>query len=324
MPTPQTPSGVPPGVTLSSVQGVPPGVTLTDLNSAPTQTPPAPGLLDKIRNNVATAQQGAQPGDGGVVGALKNFGAGGADVVRSLGHAAMHPLESLTPSTPQQGESNKPVSQQLKDSGSQIASDASNVIHNPMRTAGRIGTGLLAGEAGGAALRAGAEVPNLIPTRAKAGAMFDSLNKDLANQPVNLTRAAQPLQRVTEIGERGSTLPAPVNKLLQRSQGVAPMTFPEARDYQGSLSDLSASDKLAMNGRVRGGVAQLNKSLYDDLHDAASQAGRGDDYAKAMTDYRRASQIRNTATNVGNAVKKVAIPAVVGAGLYKFAKEASQ
>jgi len=71
------------------------------------------------------------------------------------------------------------------------------------------------------------------------------------------------------------------------------MTFPEARDYQGSLSDLSMSDRLAMNGRMRGGVKQLNKGFFNDIQDAANTAGRGEDYAKAMTDYKRASQLNN-------------------------------
>lgn len=152
-----------------------------------------------------------------------------------------------------------------------------------------------------------------IPTRARAGAMFDSLNKDLAQQPVTLKNAAQPLQRATEIGVRGSALPKAVGDLLTRSQSPIDMTFPEARDYQGSLSDLSMSDRLAMNGRMRGAVKQLNKNFFSDIQDAAGQAGRGEDYAKAMNDYRNASRLRNAA--------KIAIPAAaVAAGGGKIAR----
>lgn len=152
-----------------------------------------------------------------------------------------------------------------------------------------------------------------IPSKARAGAKFESLNKDLANQPVPLKSSVQPLQRVTEIGERGSTLPTPVTKLLQRSQSPlgTDMTFPEARDFQGSLSDLSGSDKLAMNGRVRGGVAQLNKGLFSDIQDAADAAGRGEDYASAMKEYRRAAMLGNAAKGAA----KIAVPAAVGGGI---------
>lgn len=150
-----------------------------------------------------------------------------------------------------------------------------------------------------------------VPTRARAGAMFESLNKDLAQQPVKLKAAVDPLQRVTEIGARGSSLPKAASDLLTRSQSPIDMTFPEARDYQSSLSDLSNSDKLSMNGRMRGGVAQLGKGLYGDIRDAAEGAGRGADYDKAMRDYRNASAIRNGLKAAG----KYAVPAAVGGGL---------
>ena len=71
---------------------------------------------------------------------------------------------------------------------------------------------------------------DMLPSRARAGQTFESLNRDLAEQPVTLKHTVAPLQRVTEIGERGSSLPTPVTKLLQRSQAIEPMTFPEARD----------------------------------------------------------------------------------------------
>jgi hypothetical protein len=181
------------------------------------------------------------------------------------------------------------------------------------------------GEAGGmlatgGLLKGAASAVNAVPRIGRAGEMFNSLNTDLADTPVPLIRAAQPLQRVTEIGERGSTLPTSVNKLLLRSQMTEPMTFPEARDYQGSLSDLSASDKLAMNGRVRGGVAQLNKGLYGDVFDAANKAGRGEDYANAMKEYRQAAQIRNGLKTAGKIAIGGAVAGGIGAPVYQFLK----
>jgi len=180
--------------------------------------------------------------------------------------------------------------------------------------AGEAGT-LLGGAAQAAPLAEGAVnggLTDMVPSRARAGASFESLNQDLAQHPVPLNATLKPLQRVTEIGERGSQLPTAVNKLLQRSQSPIPMTFPEARDYQASLSDLSSSDKLAMNGRVRGGVAQLNKALFQDIQDAAEGAGRGEDYAKAMKEYRQASTLKDVATK---AAKFGAGAAATGAGL---------
>ena len=102
-----------------------------------------------------------------------------------------------------------------------------------------------------------------------------------------------------------------------RSQSPINMTFPEARDYQGSLSDLSQSDKMAMNRRMRGGVSQLNKGLFSDIHDAAASAGRGDDYARAMRDYRMAAGINNGIKTAG----KAAGTAAGLGGAYRLYKE---
>jgi hypothetical protein len=149
------------------------------------------------------------------------------------------------------------------------------------------------------------------PTRDKAGAIFNKLNTDLADQPVNLQNSAAPLQRAIEIGARGGTIPGPVSALLQRAQAVEPMTFPEARDYQASLSDLSASDKMAMNGRMKGAVAQLNMALYQDVRQAAEAGGGyGSDFDKAMSQYRQASTAKEAIEKVG----KLAVKAAIGGG----------
>jgi hypothetical protein len=174
---------------------------------------------------------------------------------------------------------------------------------------GAVGTGLgiLANVA---TLGAGAgAAADAVPSTARAGEIFESLNKDLAQHPVPLNATLKPLQRITEIGERGGTLPAAVNKLLQRSQSPIEMTFPEARDYQSSLSDLSATDKMAMGGRVSGGLKQLSKALYSDIQDAADQAGRGDDYAQGMKEYRQGSGLKDSAKAAGKLALK-------GAGAY--------
>ncbi len=179
---------------------------------------------------------------------------------------------------------------------------------------------VMAGPEAGAAIDA-------VPSTAYAGKLFNELNTALADTPVPLKSALQPLQRATEIGGRGSTLPKAVSDLLARSESPlgTDMSFPEARDYQGALSDLSASDKLAMNGRMRGGVAQLGKGLYSDIHAAASTApdinglgSGGDVYAQAMKEFRQASQLKDLLAKSS----KYAIGAGAGAagveGIHRF------
>lgn len=266
-----------------------------------------------------------------------------------------HPVKTILKNLVDPGGVGEGTVRGVADYGKRLFSDAydagqSLAAHNPaqagvdaidaipilgpaeLKAADQYGEGNIGGAAGtvmGAAPQAalaieggvkafGAE-PHFIPSRARAGETFNSLNTDLAKTEVPLKASLQPLQRATEIGGRGSTLPKPISDLLTRSQAIEPMTFPEARDYQGALSDLSASDKLALNGRMRGALAQLNKGLYEDIRTAAGD--RGPDFDVAMKEYRRASTLKGLIqTAKPYAIKGAA--GAAGAGIaYPFAKK---
>jgi hypothetical protein len=180
------------------------------------------------------------------------------------------------------------------------------MVHNPARTLGQLGTGTLLGEGAGEAIGAGAEALPSLPSRANAASVFNDLNTKLADQPVPLSDTLAPLQRATEIGVRGGSLPKPISDLLTRSQATEPMTFPEARDYQMSLTDLSREQQASLTPRMRSQVAQVNQGLFNDIHAAAesAQPGLGSDFADAMKEYRQASQVKNAI----DAAKKIALP----------------
>ena len=149
----------------------------------------------------------------------------------------------------------------------------------------------------------------LIPTRAKAGALFEALKKSLENTDVPLKQSLPPLQDMAEYGEAGAQLPGPANKLLIRSQAISPMKYPEARRFQETLSSLSRADRDALNGSQGGNLKQLNQGLFSDIKDAAGS--RGQEYEKAMRQYRNAMRIRSGL--IGTA--KYGIPTAIGAGL---------
>lgn len=241
--------------------------------------------------------------------------------LKGIGQAISHPLDTLA-SLPGS------VVDELGRSGSKLKEAWNTPNNQPMRAIDRtleaipfLGSGIqksneqyAAGNtpgAWGSALGVGASLlgpaiageglRNLIPSTARAGKVFESLNEKLANQPVDLNETIKPLQRATEMGARGGTLPKSVSDLLTRSQAIEPMTFPEARDYQGSLSDLSSSDKMALSGRMSGGLKQINKGLFTDIQNAANTAGLGEDYANAMKQYRQASQLKKAGKTIGKA-----------------------
>jgi hypothetical protein len=158
-----------------------------------------------------------------------------------------------------------------------------------------------------------------IPSASHAGKIFESLGEELANHSVPLTESTlKPLQRATELGARGGTLPKPVSDLLTRSQGLEPMSYPEIRDYQSNLSDLSRDAQGSMNGKMMGQIGQLKSGLFNDIYNSAAEVGRGDDYAQAMKEFRQASQLKSAAKKVGKAAVAGAAGAAGLEGIHRF------
>lgn len=280
------------------------------------QASPAPkSFLQNLQSNYASNVKPYTPEEqqqhGSVDTALHNFGRGAGEVL--LG-PIMHPLDTLrglsgslqsqpiNPSNVEDMTLGRGVFQDVKQNGLQ------SIPHIAGQAAGAL-IGSKLPEMGAGAVEGASGLSDLIPSKARAGKAFEELNQKLANQPVNLNETLKPLQRATEIGARGGTLPKSISDLLTRSQAIEPMTFPEARDYQGSLSDLSSSDKMALSGRMSGGLKQINKGLFTDIQNAANTAGLGEDYANAMKQYRQAAQLRNA----GRVAGKVAGGAALGA-----------
>jgi hypothetical protein len=133
--------------------------------------PPANGLLpsgfsvpsvNEAKDRLHAVQQGAQPDDGMVAGALRNFGAGGADFVQHAGHVLTHPIDAMNEAEAE--ENAKPMSRRLLEAipGSSLPGLASSLIHQPMRTLGNLGTGAIVGDAVGEGIGAGIRAPGQI------------------------------------------------------------------------------------------------------------------------------------------------------------------
>src|ERR1700761_6070216 len=101
---------------------------------------------------------------------------------------------------------------------------------NPDQTAGKVAEGL-----GELALPMG-EVAEALPSTKRAGAVLGSIKDAATHVPVNLTNASEPLARLSQLGNAGNSLPGVFDKLLNRSQTVNPINFPEARDFYSSLA----------------------------------------------------------------------------------------
>lgn len=159
-----------------------------------------------------------------------------------------------------------------------------------------------------------------IPSTKHAGELFSSLEEALANHPVPLNQTLNPLQRATELGARGGTLPKAASDLLTRSQGIEPMNYPEIRDYQSNLSDLSRDAKGSMNGKMLGQIGKVNKGIYGDITSALEPVGLSDDYANAMKEFRQASQLKDMVSRGGKYAGHAIAGAAGAGGLYEAYK----
>lgn len=163
-----------------------------------------------------------------------------------------------------------------------------------------------------------------IPTRAKAGKLFDSVMKDAANQPVELTRTNPLLERAMQLSDRGHGTVTPLDKLFQRIQQTQPLDYAEARDRASALSSLTGEDKIRATKTLQAETKNISHAFNQDIGDAAAAVGRGEDYEKAMQIYRQASQLRDGLKNAAKYGAGAAGAAVVGPKLYGFIKSVAQ
>ena len=274
--------------------------------------------------------QGAKRSGGELLHGIKDASQGnpsglvshGISALPFVGPAMDKAAEQAPPSTP----------------GESYLSRIGDVATNP----GAMGT-LIGGAAQAAPLALGAAdiaapgrgLIGEVPTTAKAGELFNSLKGDLAKQPVSLTRTGPQLQKMLQLGrEGGGTVPGPARQLANAGGSGAPrsvpllrqmqnelsgtpppepqpLLYPSARNFQSGLSTLSREERGAMGGPMKGQLKQVNKALYGDVRDSAENAGRAEDYVKAMRMNRQAETM-NRLLKTG---AKIAIPAAVGGGL---------
>ena len=265
-----------------------------DVN-APTAPTDTRNGIQKAFDTATTVTPEQEKGHSWPVNALQKVGAG----VMQVATPFVHPEQAL-----------EKAQDTLMHPHDTMASTIQGIKDNPWQTAGNVLGGAALGgaveEAPGGIRPFSAKGPgtigrvmNAIPTRAKAGAIFEDLNQKLANQPVNLTQSTPPLNQLEKIGNAGPGVPTTVGKLLDRSRTMFPMNYPEARLFQENLSNPSIVEKQGIGGSMKGGIKQLNKAYFNDIQDAANTQGLGEDYQNAMTMNRRANQLNHAFKTAG-------------------------
>ena len=267
---------------------------------AQTNPPPPPDERNgaqRFMDNLTTVTPEQDAKTPGILKPLAHFGAGAIEGATS---PFVHPLQTL--------EGVGKSASALFGNDDDMHDIINGVKSDPAKALGNVVGGA---DLGGVAAEAGAPVMARIPTRAKAGALFENVMQDAGDQPVKLTRAMEPLERAQQLSARGGGTVGAVDNLYKRINTINPLDYREARDWASNLSRLTAQDSMSSSPALKAQVGKLSHAFNEDIGDTAASVGRGEDYAKAMRDYRRASMFNNAAKTTA----KWAIPAAVGGGL---------
>lgn len=152
-----------------------------------------------------------------------------------------------------------------------------------------------------------------VPSAKYAGQTLSNIAQAAGNADVPLNQSLGPLQRLAELNARGGSgsVPAGVMQLLERSQAVAPMAYPEARDFASNVSSLSGLEKMAAKPQVFSQMNALRSGLHGDIADSLGDLGPN--YLDAIKEYARAKALQDAAAKVGGTVTKYAAKAALGA-----------
>lgn len=161
------------------------------------------------------------------------------------------------------------------------------------------------------------------PTVAKAGAKFQEVMGAARHIPVDITNPGNVALRISELADRGGSMPMAVNKFLRRvtDPDKAPMAYEEARDFASNISRLSANEFQRLTPAVAREVAELRVALNKAVGEAAAKAGKGREYAAAMTEYGRAKRLSGLMDDVVAGAKRTAPYATAAGSGYWLTKQ---
>jgi len=136
-----------------------------------------------------------------------------------------------------------------------------------------------------------------IPTRAKAGVKFQQVMGAVGDKPVDIARAGDSALRISQLAERGGSMPKAVRDLLRRATdpGKGDISYKELRDFYSNISRLSADESKRLTPVVRKELNTLRAAMDEALAKTAASGGQEEVYRAAMREYALASRIREFA-----------------------------
>lgn len=165
---------------------------------------------------------------------------------------------------------------------------------DPLRGGAELGTNFLMAGAVKNAPKFISSALDSIPTKAKAGALFNEAASAANPVPVDVTAPGNTALRIQEAAGRGGSMPKVVRDFINRATkpDSKPLTYEEARDFYQNASRLSANETQRLTPNQQRMVGQFARDLGDSISGAADQAGVKPQYQGAMQQYRQASKVQ--------------------------------
>lgn len=171
----------------------------------------------------------------------------------------------------------------------------------------------------------GAAVPAAVrawPTKAKAAGQFQQVMGKVGSDPVDVGQAGNAALRISELAERGASMPKVVRDLIKRATDPekGEITYKEARDFYSNISRLSADEYQRLNPVVKMEVGKLRVALDRALAKTAANGGEEATYRAAMKQYALASRINELATKAAKYSAGAAAGALGASAAYNVLK----
>ena len=173
------------------------------------------------------------------------------------------------------------------------------------------------------ALHGGAKAIDAIPSAARAGRGFEEVMGKAGDVPVDTSGVRPYVDRARELSSRGAPAPPkPIRDYVRTTatpgpgeEGpIKPLTYRESRDFASNAGNQSVADKWRTNRPMGAQLKGFAHGLDEANEGAADQAGVGDQYRNAMSEYRKAMLIKQAGKNAA----KLAVPAIVGGTAYHY------
>lgn len=174
--------------------------------------------------------------------------------------------------------------------------------------------------------KAGQVVSEALPSTkmANAGKLFNQLRGQIGQHTVEMTdKLGDALTDIKMAADSGTTLPTPVNKFVTRIADLekGPLSYEEARNFYHNVSDLAASDRMAMNKNAQRLVLQFKSALGDTIANTVDKAGKLQTYQDAMQGFASGAKMQEKLNQVKDLVVKGAGTAALGGAAYETARK---